>query len=165
MKFLFKKTVTIFFLAALLFACHDDDDDNNQDASVCDEGDPTTLITNQTAFEMQQLYLNNQYAYINEALSSDGISREDNTEIIFDIDELEKYICYIRNGAADLGLSNLGIRVYLGAKYDDEQVPKTTVFFMGTYQEGDGRLPDEDLDITDLQPLNLGDPGKGRFNP
>ena len=167
MKRLLKNIFTILFFATILFACDSDDDnddnDDNQNISVCEKGDPTGLITNTTAFAMQQVYLNNQYAFINEALSSNGIPLEDNTEVVFDIDELEKYICYIRDGAAELGLSNLGIRVYLGAKYDEQQVPKTTIFFTGTYRET-GLMPEDDIDITDLAPLNLGDPGKGRFN-
>ncbi len=97
---------------------------------------PNGMISDATALEMQNLYLENQHAFINEALGlPPGPTEGDNINVHFDLADFEEYICLIKKIAKDSSYSNLGLRVYFGAKLYKNGIPKSTLFFAPTFKD------------------------------
>ncbi|KAA5533697.1 hypothetical protein F0919_14265 [Taibaiella lutea] len=111
---------------------------------------PKGLIDKETAKAMEKLYVDNQYAIINRYRQSHGDDEPDSRETIFSLEEIENYIAYVKEASNALGLRDLGIRIYQGAKSADEKV-FTTVFFAPT-NEGNNSM--------EIQCLNLGSYGR-----
>lgn len=115
---------------------------------------PKGLIDTEAARAMELLYVENQYAVINKNNESHGDMEPDSRETIFDLDEIENYAAYVRQKSEEMGLKNLGIRVYQGAKEADGKI-FTTVFFVPT-SEGKNTM--------DILCLNLGTYGRPPTN-
>lgn len=109
-------------------------------ASSCIDGDdditemPTGLITPQTADEMEELYVSNQYAVLNKALIAAGDNQPDSRETWFSIEEMERYIAYVKRASDSLGYKNLGIRIYQAGKKERNGKIYTTVFLTPTHR-------------------------------
>jgi len=115
---------------------------------------PKGLIDKETAQAMELLYVENQYAVINRYNESHGDKEPDSRETLFSLDEIENYVAYVKENAQALGLTDLGIRVYQGAKEVDGK-KFTTVFFVPT-SEGNN--------VMEILCLNLGTYGRPPTN-
>ncbi|WP_290698576.1 hypothetical protein [Lacinutrix sp.] len=145
MKNLASKSLLIICvaLAVLLFK----ECEANKECQAYDE--PTGLIEQSVA---EQYHL----AYKIE-VETGNINVDDNHEVWFKLDELENYIKYVKKNAEDEGLTDLGMRVYLGSLNNE-----TNVFFAPTHSEITRTQDDSDLSRknTSSSALNMGDPGK-----
>lgn len=116
---------------------------------------PKGLIDKGTAQAMEKLYVENQYAAINQNNVSHGDHEPDSRETTFALDEIENYITYVKQMSEEQGLKDLGIRVYQGAKKEADGKIFTTVFFAPT-NEGKNSM--------DILCLNLGTYGRPPTN-
>ncbi|MFA7447545.1 MAG: hypothetical protein WCY77_03840 [Weeksellaceae bacterium] len=170
------KKLHYLFLATLLFtlnACKNDDD-KPQPSSVCmievPCEDPVGLVSVADAKVMEDHYKNEFYGILNEIKGGqypgyDGPVRD----IWFDLDELKQYIAYVENYAASNGYSDLGLRVYMGAKdelgQDGQVYPRQTIFFVPTTrisdtgQGGVGQDGFQDQNLLGIDRLNYGNAG------
>ncbi len=91
---------------------------------------PNGTITLSQVKEMRSLYLENQYKTINKELNYKGaIATVDNNHVTFNLEDLKLYIKKVEQFADKNNLEDLGLRVYLAAKKDEENLSKTTLFF------------------------------------
>jgi len=87
-------------------------------------------ITVEEAKQMRNLYLENQYEVINTALKIENKSATvDSNHVTFDLEDLKIYIKKVEQFAEENNLTDLGLRIYLAAKKDKNNQPKTTIFF------------------------------------
>ncbi len=137
MKSHFTKLAILCFTALLIINCSSDDDTTLEVGSTCNT--PSGLLTYEIANQWEETYKENQYNYINTAVSnSTGADFLDNREFLFTLQELQCYLNYVEQQGAESGysLDQMGIRVYLGAKADSiNATPKTTVIFVPTVDE------------------------------
>lgn len=122
---LYSQTAIILVLLFLLFKCCNENND-----SVNPDEMPN-LITYEQANEMHQLYVNNQYAFINELLPANyPDANQDYTRFSMSNSDLEDYITYANQVAEDNNKKVVGYRFFLGAIEDEEtQVPYTTLVY------------------------------------
>lgn len=104
-----------------------------------DDANITGRITRKQAQDKINLYVANQYNYINTGLNTTygqpGDNKiVDNREVWFDLENLKEYICYVEEESEKKGYKDLGLRVYLGAIPDEKDVPHTTVLFWPTHR-------------------------------
>lgn len=120
---------------------------------------PTGLITNEQANTMEEAYKANQHKAINAFLSQNGVDVIDNREVWFSLEELENYLEYVKQESAKQDLENLGIRVYFGAKMNENKEMKSTIFFFPTHQSANKTAGPKNLNSNGLQGLNYGSSG------
>lgn len=85
----------------------------------------------------------------------------------FSLDELKEYIAYVEAQGKEKGIEVNGLRIYFGSysnnEKDADRKGLSTVFFAPTQAkvgvEQNGELTD-DGDITDINPMNLGQLGQ-----
>ena len=143
MKTILKRILLLCAVGLFLTSCCD-----------CPSGDPENTITKSTADSLYNLYKANQYMFVNEAIASQFPENMtlDNEGVLFeDIDDLQKYLQLVKRKAADDGVQNPGIAVYFGARLDNTQTPKTTVFFEAVEKTTDPTP----FDPSDLRPLHF----------
>lgn len=151
----------ILILAFFLFkGC-----DNNQNCN-CDYDIPQGLISDNTANAYEEAYKLKEMQK-NEIIAGAGYPTiNDNREVWFKLDEIENYIKYVKENADSLGLENLGLRVYFGAKEDTNGIIKNTAFFVPTHDETT-RSPQDSIsariNTPGIKKLNMGDPGVTEF--
>ena len=116
--------LSISFLAA---SCVEPDDEITEM--------PQGLITSQAADDMEELYVANQYAVLNKALAEAGDNEPDSRETWFSIEEMERYIAYVKRASDSLGYKNLGIRIYNAGKKERNGKIYTTVFLTPTHRD------------------------------
>jgi len=159
---IFKTCVYIVALAILMASCQEQEQPSYQA--------PTGLISFKEGVQKESVYVENQYAFINDSLQKlYGSEVTDNREVWFDLENLKNYIHYVETQSAEKGYKNLGLRVYLGAEIDNK-VPRSTVFFWPTHRkEIDSTIPknnflpqnDKDNDNSeDIDGLNYGNSGQ-----
>jgi len=137
MKTLLKKITLSSLILISITSCED----------CCPDGEPTGKITETTAATMHNLYLTTFSEAIDQAA---GI--EQPKQINFDILELEKYICKVKDSAAVLGYNGtLGLSVYFGAKTNEGGETELTVFFSPT-----NKIGATTCNITGITRLNYG---------
>jgi len=91
---------------------------------------PKGTVTVNEVKEMRKLFLDNQYIMINDGLKKKNNSATvDSNHVTFDLEDLKLYIKKVEQFAAENDLKNLGLRIYLAAKKDENNLPKTTMFF------------------------------------
>lgn len=129
---------------------------------------PTQLITNDLALQLNSNYNTNMLQ--SKAVDS---SREDANAVWYSVEELERYINYVKTEGINKGYTVDGIRLYLGKYPNDpklgEKAGMTTVFLSPTGTKNDtqkaGMLnvstaqEENHYDITDLSPMNYGSMG------
>ncbi len=133
MKKLLLKSVLLILTAISFVAC-----------CKCPTGNPQNTITELEAEEMRALFIDNHYGYINEGLSSNFPGAQtDYTHITFELEDLKKYIYEMEQTAKNENYSNLGLRIYLAAALNEENVPNTTLFMrtVGTPDSTDFPVP------------------------
>lgn len=113
----------LFFALLIVASCKE---------NIKEHQKPKGLITYEQANKLEEAYKKNQHQIINKYLSNDGIAITDNREVWFSLDELENYINYVKKESTKNKLENLGLRVYFGAKKDENNVYKSTIFFFPT---------------------------------
>ena len=125
---------------------------------------PTQLISFEKGKE-----LNKNYNEKRSAMLMERMGMEDANAFWFSIEELERYITYVKETGEAKGYTVDGIRVYLGV-YSSEEAKNadyTTVFLAPTVAKGaaqiqrDGTIPAplNPIDITEIEPLNYGSMG------
>ncbi len=142
MKNYFKTLVMALPIIIFCNCCNDDD--NNTAKSACEGADPSGLLTYAEADQMEETFKSTQYAVISEyfAANNDG-EFIDNREFWFPLEDLKCYFEYVENNASEAGysISEMGIRLYLGAKQEnDENTPVTKIIFVPTAGSSDSRL-------------------------
>ncbi len=124
---------------------------------------PTQLISFDKGKE-----LNKNYNEKRGALVTEKSGLEDANAFWFSIEELERYIAYVKENAVDKGYSVDGIRIYLGVypETEEKNAGYTTVFLTPTgtaideqRTRGVASLQGNALDITTIEPLNFGSMG------
>ncbi|WP_240723609.1 hypothetical protein [Flavobacterium sp. J27] len=132
--------------------------------------EPTQLISNDVAKELNQNYNRTRHALI-----SQSINKEDANSTWYSIKELENYIYYIKREGKNKGYDVDGIRFYLGAYPNTSQYSHkanmTTIFLTPTGKKVDVQkgsvlnLPtmmqteEENPDVDELSPMNFGTMG------
>lgn len=144
MKSLLLKFLTLALIAIIITSC-------------CCPKDPAPngIISKETALDMSNLYIANQYMFINE-----NIPGEDNLSVNFSLKDLEDYICLVKKEAGK-DYENLGLQIHFGAKNEEIEgvsVPRTTVFFAPTSSDGTSICS-----IPNTSILNMGDSGNTSF--
>ncbi|MDE0598908.1 hypothetical protein ACFO5T_11520 [Dokdonia genika] len=138
----FKQLAVLAVLSALLISCCD-----------CPSGapDPQHIISENDAYQLQQTYFNNQHKYITIGVEGQYQNGEpDNVGVIVkDIDDLQKYLINIKKEAIAQGKQNPGAVIYFGAKNDENNVPRSTVFFQAMHATPDPDSEDPDFPDTD----------------
>ncbi len=120
-------------------------------ASCCDcpngDPDPQHIITENQAYELQQNYFNNQHKYIAIGIEGQYQNGEpDNIGVLVkDIDDLQRYLTKIKKEAIAQGKQNPGAVIYFGAKNDEKNVPRSTVFFQAMHATPDSSNSDLDF--------------------
>ena len=141
----------------ICFSCSQDDKPN--DSNDCE---PDGLLTYKEADSLESNYKKYQYAAINQGLSTDNMEFLDNREFLFELDDLQCYLDYVRKAGADAGIpsSDMGIRVYLGARFEEGQErPHTQVFFVPTANTASRSVSEGDT-FYPVQPKDYGSSGK-----
>lgn len=123
---------------------------------------PTQLISLEIGKE-----LNKNYNEKRGAILAEKTAMEDANAFWFSIEELERYIAYVKDTAAEKELSVNGIRIYLGVYPEtaEKNAGYTTVFLSPTgtaINEVVDRgviLQGNSLDLTEIEPLNFGSMG------
>lgn len=155
-------------LLTTLISCNNDDDRGGVPAGCfinvpC--GDPAGLITVAEADVMEEDYKLQFYGRINEAMNASYPGYEGAGRYIwFDLEEVKKYIVYVEEHAQANGYGDLGLRVYLGAKTQNNSVtgapePRQTVFFVPTTGVVGPGGTNENQNIVSAKRLNLGGAG------
>lgn len=170
------KNIYLLLITSFLFlsnSCKNDDDRPHGPQGCfievpCEE--PQGLVSVAEAKVMEDYYKQEFYNLLNETKSGqypgyDGAVRD----IWFELDELKQYIAYVENMAQEKGYSNLGLRVYFGAKdelgQDGMVYPRQTIFFVPTTrtsedgQDGMGQDGFQDQNILGVDRLNYGTSG------
>ncbi len=129
--------------------------------------EPIGLITDTIANQYEEAFKLKESIKNEIIASTNNPVVEDYREVWFDLDELDNYIKYVRKNADTLGLEDLGMRMYFGAKQDASGIVKNTVFFTPTHSEVT-RAPQDNPNASrtntgDVKSLNMGDPGKVEF--
>ena len=132
---------------------------------------PSQLITREFA---QQLNLNYNNKKIDN-ITAKSAEKEDANAIWYSIEELEKYIHYVKTAGIEDGYAVDGIRFYFGVYPDDEKHGEkaglTTLFLVPTGKKIKPKnakiqsfalveQEDETMDIQSLQPMNYGNIGR-----
>ena len=122
---------------------------------------PNGLITNEQANKMEETYKANQHKAINSFLSQNGVDVIDNREVWFSLEELENYIEYVKQESKKQELEDLGIRVYFGAKKNERNEVKSTIFFFPTHNNSNSatRAAAANSNSYGIQGLNYGSSG------
>jgi len=124
---------------------------------------PTQLISFEKGKELNKNYNDKRGTLVTE---KSGL--EDANAFWFSIEELERYIAYVKENAVEKGYSVDGIRIYLGVypETEEKNAGYTTVFLTptGTINDEQGTrgsvsLQGNALDITTIEPLNFGSMG------
>lgn len=153
----------IFIISILIIgiflSCSKNDDDNNNN----DDCSPTGLLTYEEANTMEENYKTNQYAALSEAFAENGVAFSDKREFKYSVEELQCYLDYVKKLGNDNGIpvSQMGIRVYLGAKYenDEDTRPKTQVFFVPTVNSSSRSIAPNET-FYPAQPKDYGSSGR-----
>ncbi|MGB0880300.1 MAG: hypothetical protein ACPGTO_07010 [Polaribacter sp.] len=129
-------------------------------------------ITHERANQLKEEYVNTRANSLNIDLHRRNHFRnrgagfiEDVRDVTFDLEILEEYIAYVKEEANKEGLTNLGLRVYLGAypKNDTTKNIKnpgySNMFFMPTHQENNDDNRSRDGVIQGVDGLNIGHQG------
>lgn len=155
------------FLAILCFgiflftSCKNDD--SNPNPNIPNLPNPEGLISVQEATAMEEAYKLEFYNILNDVKLNNYPGFEGAGRYVwFDLDEVKQYIAYVERHAAENGYNgNLGLRVYMGAKVQNNSIsgnpePRQTVFFVPTIKQ-----PNNDIDqnILSAERLNLGGAG------
>lgn len=164
-----KKIVYLFssLLLTTITSCNNDDGVGLPAGCVINVpcGDPAGLITVAEADVMEEAYKTQFYGILNEVTSGSYPGYEGAGRYIwFDLEEVKKYIVYVEKHAEENGYRNLGLRVYMGAKTQNNSVtgapePRQTVFFVPTSNPSGGADFDDNLNIVSAGRLNLGGAG------
>lgn len=131
---------------------------------------PTQLITNDLATQLNSNY--NRNILQSKATAVDS-TKEDANAVWYSVEELERYINYVKTEGINKGYTVDGIRLYLGKYPNDpklgDKAGMTTVFLSPTGTKNDtqkaGMLnvsasqEENHYDITDLSPMNYGSMG------
>lgn len=120
---------------------------------------PAGLITIQQADSLEEAYKANQHKAINAFLSQNGVDVKDNREVWFSLEELENYLEYVKQESSKQDLEDLGIRVYFGAKMNENKEMKSTIFFFPTHQSATRAAAARNLNSNGIQGLNYGSSG------
>jgi len=118
--------------------------------------DPQHIISENDAYQLQQTYFNNQHKYITVGVEGQYQNGEpDNVGVIVkDIDDLQKYLINIKKEAIAQGKQNPGAVIYFGAKNDEKNVPRSTIFFQAMHATPDPSNNDSDFpSILDYEKL------------
>ncbi|MEZ4874002.1 MAG: hypothetical protein R2793_00730 [Flavobacteriaceae bacterium] len=87
----------------------------------CNDGEPAGIIDCAVASGMAETFQS----------SNPGST----TNVTFDLDEIEKFVCEIKEKAKDAGVNNPKFEVYFAAVQDSIGNNVNTVFFAGSYIE------------------------------
>ncbi|MFB9080554.1 hypothetical protein ACFFLS_20685 [Flavobacterium procerum] len=130
---------------------------------------PSQLISKEFAKQLNVNY-NNKRA----SLTANKKQKEDANAIWYSIEELEKYIHYVKTQGAEEGYSVDGIRFYFGVYPDDEKHGEkaglTTLFLVPTGKKVEKNetakiqnfveVEESSADIQSLEPMNYGNIGR-----
>lgn len=129
--------------------------------------EPRQLITNELAKELNLNYLNQR-----SPLITADMHKEDANAIWYSIEELERYISYLKRKSAEEGVALTGIRFYLGVYPNDRAIygdksGMTTIFLSPTKKPDGVVVPlakagetEYNVDALELRSLNYGNMGK-----
>lgn len=121
----------------------------------CSDSDPTGTISEAEASGMQSLFSSEFAAALEEAGGTTQPQRID-----FPIEELEKYICKVKDSASALGYSGpLGLSVNFGAK-DESINPNDEKFEITVYFSPTSRAGGSICEIQGITRLNYGSGGQ-----
>lgn len=159
-----------FFLSLLICGCTNDDNSSGNSSNFCTIevpcGNPEGLISVAEASQMEEDYRNQFYNLINEFTSGPYPDYEGAGRYVwFDLEEVKKFIVYVEKHADERGYNgNLGLRVYMGAKMQNNSVtgdpePRQTVYFVPTVNPSGGTNLEDNLNIVSSERLNLGGAG------
>ncbi|KGO82661.1 hypothetical protein [Flavobacterium beibuense] len=122
---------------------------------------PTQLISYSKAKELSANFVAQKSG---KHVTSSG--QEDANAVWFSLEELEKFIEYIKNEGNNQGYTVDGVRVYLGVYSNNETVGRagyTTMFMTATGRKANLTTPISggatSKDITTVNPLNYGSMG------
>lgn len=133
-------------------------------------GRPTQLITKKFA---KELHLN--FMKYRARIIAKYINKEDANAVWFSVEELEKYIHYIKAKGERTGYNVSGVRFYFGVYPDEkkyaEKAGLMTVFLTatgkkiktatkGSVQTFALVLENDDADIASIEPMNYGSIGR-----
>ena len=132
--------------------------------------EPTQLITNNIATDLSGRYIEKR-----SGLILADIGKEDASAVWYSIEELENYINYVKCQGTEKGIDVTGVRFYMGVYPNDSIVYKekaglTTIFLSPTKKRTadlnanrklersarDEQSSEENVDATEIQPLNYG---------
>ncbi len=126
---------------------------------------PEQSISIEEAGRLQVEFIETRAAILNDSL---GFT--DTRDFWFSLDTLKQYINYVEQEAAEMGKTNLGIRVYFAAYPENSEYPqpgRATVFLVPTSLEEDSSLKSGFLpiapvnqNIDSIQALNYGHGGQ-----
>ena len=162
MKNVTLKSLVILILILLFLAfkgCNPKQNSNNYQI-------PQGLITDSIANIYEEAYKQKELEKNEIILGADHTPIDDYREVWFELEEVENYIKYVKHNADSLGLENLGLRVYFGAKEDGNGTIKNTAFFVPTHDETTRSPQDSTSARTNtpiIKKLNMGDPGMTEF--
>ncbi|NQY06870.1 MAG: hypothetical protein HRT68_11955 [Flavobacteriaceae bacterium] len=91
---------------------------------------PEGTITKDQANLLEETYKTERYAIIDSI-----IDYPDTREFVFKLNRLKQYIAYVESEASEMGYSDLGMRIYLGAYpigFDGNEKVYTTLFLTPT---------------------------------
>lgn len=120
---------------------------------------PVKCITVEEARELQHNWKNTRGKEIER-----GQGYEDTREFWYSVAELEEYIKYVKEKSREQGVSNPGLRIYLGS-YPARNKKKSlsTIFISPTMDERVENTFDDDEDVYvnnySIEPLNLSQSG------
>lgn len=135
MKTIFFKTFLLLTLSIFFINCTKE----NTDTNTNDECTPEGLMSYEEANLLEETYKDNQYALLSEYWAdANGNLFQDNREFWYSLEDLKCYLKYVEDKGSEMGYSSseMGIRVYLGAKLEEDSThPKTQIFFVATAGE------------------------------
>lgn len=131
---------------------------------------PSQLITREFAQQLNLNYTNKKQTF----LKAQSNEKEDANAIWYSIEELEKYIHYVKTKGTEDGYNVDGIRFYFGVYPDDEKHGEkaglTTLFLVPTGKKTKTNTTkiqsfalvqeEETMDIQSLEPMNYGNIGR-----
>jgi hypothetical protein len=132
---------------------------------------PSQLITREFAQQLNLNYTNKKQT----TLKVQSYEKEDANAIWYSIEELEKYIHYVKTKGTEDGYTVDGIRFYFGVYPDDEKHGEkaglTTLFLVPTGKKiktNTAKIQsfalvveeEETMDIQSLEPMNYGNIGR-----
>lgn len=104
------------------------------------------LISVEKARELQTNWNENQ----GKGITGRGL--RDVREFLFDLEDLQEYIDYVREKSQEQGIQNPGLRIYLGAYADRKKV--STVFLAPTKTVKSMELEEDVENNYEISPLN-----------